>query len=204
MMRSALLLAIAAGVGCSSPPPPPDTVEMDPGAAAPADVTEAVLDTPWPATPPETVAPSDAPPPPSGQAPPVAPGVRGRVGASGTDHEPMTTLQVEGRRALIITGPLESELRSLAGATVVVRGTESGAARRTIQVESYEIVEINGERPFVGLVLPGDRLAAGADTLTLEGAPDALRAGDRVWITGERRGTRLRVSSWGAIGGDVP
>lgn len=214
MRRTTLLLAIAASVGCSSPPPATDSVDTDPSAAAPADVTETMMDSPQPASPPASEPdPASAPAAPpaspvrgSGTPPsePAEPGVRGRINASGTDREPITTLQVEGRMALIVTGSLEPELRSLAGAIVVVRGAESGAARRTIHVESYEIAEINGERPFVGVVLSGDRLAVGADTLTLVGAPERMQTGRRVWITGERTGTQLRVSSWGAIGGDAP
>lgn len=214
MMRRFLLLAMVAGVGCSSPPPATDSVDADPGAAAPADVTATPMDSPQHASPPASApdpgstpaAPRASPTRAAGTPPtePAEPGIRGRINASGTDGEPITTLQVEGRMALIVTGPLEPELRSLAGAIVVARGAESGAARRTINVDSYEIVEINGERPFVGVVLSGDRLAAGADTLTLVGVPEGMRTGRRVWITGERTGTRLRVSSWGAIGGDTP
>jgi hypothetical protein len=214
MMRTSLLVAIAVSVGCSSPPPATDSVDTDPGAAVPADVTETTMDSPQHASPPASVpdppsAPAALPASPTrgaGTLPsaPAEPGIRGRINASGTDHEPITTLQVEGRMALIVTGPLEPELRSLAGAIVVVRGAESGTARRTIHVESYEIVEIDGARPFVGVVLSGDRLAAGADTLILVGAPEGMRTGGRVWITGERTGTQLRVSSWGAIGGGTP
>jgi hypothetical protein len=148
---------------------------------------------------PAVVAPA-APAHPASPAADTLPEVRGRIVVSGTEHEPLTTLRVDGRMALIVTGPLAPELRSLAGAAVAVRGVESGAARRTIHVESYEIIEIHGERPVVGVVLAGHRLAAGADTLALVGAPPEMRAGSRVWITGERQGRELRVASWGLIG----
>lgn len=190
-------------IACSSPPPPADDVHADPEAAEP-DRTEVVVDTPPPGQPPRDTEPdaqtaavrrSD-----DGTAGPAGPGIRGRVIPSGTEHEPITTLQVEGRMALVLTGPLEPELRSLAGAVVVVHGPESGSpARRTIRVESYEVMDIEGQRPVVGDVLPGGRLAAGPDTLTLAAVPDGMRVGSRVWITGERRGAQLIVASWGVI-----
>jgi hypothetical protein len=202
---TAAVVAAALVAACSGPAPGPGTSAAD--TAADGMLTDTALV--------EHDAGEDVPPMESADAAAGAQtgrpdtvqagtGVVGRVVASGTEQEPITMLQVEGRMALVVTGALEPELRSLAGATVRARGPESGAARRTIRVDSYEIVEINGERPFVGVVLTGGRLAVGPDTLTLAGAPAGMESGTRVWITGDREGGRLRVSSWGVIRGRIP
>jgi hypothetical protein len=128
--------------------------------------------------------------------------VTGVVVVSGTTMEPMPTLVPEGGTAIRLEGLLAAELRTLAGATVIAHGVISGEGlRRSMDVESYEIAEIHGVRPLTGVVLPDGRLVAGADTLTLVGAGDALRPGFRIWVTGERAGSELRVSSWGRTGG---
>jgi hypothetical protein len=128
--------------------------------------------------------------------------VTGVVVVSGTAMEPMPTILPEGGTAIRLEGALASELRTLAGATVVAWGEMAGEGlRRSMHVESYEITEIHGVRPLAGVVLADGRLVAGGDTLTLLGAGDALRPGLRIWVTGERAGRELRVSSWGRIGG---
>jgi hypothetical protein len=200
-MRRLLALAVATLVACSAPAPERDGAEDDPDTAARGDTVMTPgpgADTPQ-AGPPR---PADAPPAqpaPTRQPATQAGGVRGEVVASGTGAEPITTLQVESRGSLILTGDLEPELRRLAGATVVARGTQAGEVRRTLHVDSYEIVEINGERPVVGVVLPGPRLATGTDTLTIQGASPEMRTGSRIWITGQLSAGLVRVGSWGVI-----
>jgi hypothetical protein len=128
--------------------------------------------------------------------------VTGVVVVSGTAMEPMPTILPEGGTAIRLEGPLAAELRTLAGATVIAHGATSGEGlRRSMDVASYEITEIHGVRPLAGVVLADGRLVAGADTLTLTGAGAALRPGFRIWVTGERAGREVRVSSWGRIGG---
>jgi hypothetical protein len=127
------------------------------------------------------------------------PGIRGEVVAGGTAQDPVTSLSVAGAQPLIVTGPLESDLRALAGATVVVHGEESGETRRTIRVESYGIVEINGERPVLGWVAHGDRLVVEDDTLAILGAQPGMEPGSLIWITGDRSAGQIRVGSWGVI-----
>jgi hypothetical protein len=205
MIRSlpltAVALAAVALAACA--PPAPDAADAGAGAdqdtAAHADTTivpvhaadTAMAGPPRPGDPPRQV----DPPPPAVR----TDGVRGRVVASGTGPVPMTTLNVDGSGSLIITGALEPELRRLAGATIVARGVVAGETRRTIRVESYEVVEIDGERPVVGVVLSGDRLDTGTETLSILGAPAEMRPGARVWITGERQPGQVRVGSWGVI-----
>jgi hypothetical protein len=72
-----------------------------------------------------------------------------------------------------------------------------------VVVGDYEILEVDGQRPLVGIVLSRDgRLwLAGRDTVELVGAtPDlAGRPGAKVFVLGVREGDRLRVKSHGVI-----
>jgi hypothetical protein len=210
-VRVLFVAAVLVACGPSGAPETAGDTPAVPGAVAPGMPLDTAPDTPV-----SSEAPADPGPPgagaggtgggaaPSAGAAAQEPAIRGRVVAGGTDHEPVTSLQRPDAPPLIVTGPLASELRRLAGATVEVRGAVSGVARRTIHVESYEIVEIDGARPTVGTVLSGGRLAAGADTLHLLDPPAGLPVGGRVWVTGERRDGRLRVASWGIIAEATP
>jgi hypothetical protein len=204
----ALALAVAVLVACgpSATPETAGDAASVPGATTPDAPLDTAPDTPVsnefpdiPSRPPAGTGGVGGGAAPSTGAPAQASAIRGRVVAGGTDHEPMTSLRQADGPSLVVTGPLASELRRLAGAVVEVRGDVAGVARRTIHVESYEIVEIDGARPTVGTVLPGGRLAAGADTLDLLDPPAGLPVGGRVWVTGERRAGRFRVASWGII-----
>jgi len=99
-----------------------------------------------------------------------------------------------------IDGALREELKTLAGATVRLRG-DSGRAT-TMNVTSYEVLSIDGQTPFVGtLVKNGSvtRLATGSDTLTLQNPPKGLSAGGKYWVVGPRDGNSLKVGSYGLI-----
>jgi hypothetical protein len=145
---------------------------------------------------PRPSAPSQATPPAADTSEPL----RGRIRVSGTAQEPITTIAVDGVGPLIVTGRHETDLRTLSGAVVAVRGAQAGVQRRTIDVTAYEILEIDGARPVVGRILQDGRLDTGADTLSLTGATADMRRGARVWVVGERVGSTLRVSSAGRIG----
>jgi hypothetical protein len=123
---------------------------------------------------------------------------------------PVETAQVilRGATASVgLTGPLVSELRRLSGATLRVSGTPrsnpAATPPRAVVVGDYEILEVDGQRPLVGIVLSRDgRLwLAGRDTVELVGAtPDlAGRPGAKVFVLGVREGDRLRVKSHGVI-----
>jgi len=132
-------------------------------------------------------------------APAPSSGLRGKVVASGSENMNLTTLTVSSGPMVVLTGNLEPELRSLAGTTVVVSGPETMQnKRRMIDVKSYEVVDVNGERPVVGTLLANSRLLVASDTLTVVGEVKAP-AGSKVWITGDRSGKQLKVRSYGVI-----
>jgi hypothetical protein len=127
---------------------------------------------------------------------------RGKVVVTGT--EPATSVQLTGEGNLELIGGLEPELRRLAGATVMVQGALQGQKPLLrLEVQSYEITDIDGEVPSTGVLLMKDDQVwlAGKDTLQLDALPENLRAkeGAKVWIVGERSGQKLEVQSYGVI-----
>lgn len=130
----------------------------------------------------------------------------GRVVNSGTDRFAITTLQVENSRPTRLVGDLRSELRTLGGAEVRVRGVIDSAGRgRALRVQEYELLSIDGKRPRVGRVLVRDSglWLAASDTVRLVPELAALRdrAGAKIWVVGtsDPGGTELRVESYGVI-----
>jgi hypothetical protein len=125
--------------------------------------------------------------------------LQGVVTAGGTAQETLTEVRAPDGSRVFVTGPLEGEVRAVSGGTVLVQGSLSGPENfRRMEVARYEIVQVNGERPVVGVILQDGRLAAGQDTLRLRGAVGAP-AGARVWVTGERAGATFNVSSYGIL-----
>ena len=130
---------------------------------------------------------------------PATPGLRGKVVASGTANMNLTTLDAGGGQMTVLRGNLEEELRALAGATVQVDGratTENN--RRIVDVQTYEVIDINGEKPVVGTLVQAQKLATATDTLDVVGEVKAA-PGSKVWITGDRSGTQIKVRSYGVI-----
>jgi hypothetical protein len=130
----------------------------------------------------------------------------GTVGVVG----PVETAEVVLRGATAsvgLTGPLVGELRRLSGATIRVRGTPrsnpAAAPARAIDVGEYEVLDVEGQRPVVGVLLRrDDRLwLAGQDTVELVGVTPELvaRSGAKVFVLGVPEGRRLRVKSYGVI-----
>ncbi len=109
-----------------------------------------------------------------------------------------------GEGQVAIAGELSGELAQLQGAEVLVRGSVSPNQPpnppRAIEVTSYEIVSVGGERPYVGTLEERDGVLMLAD-LVVVGAPHDLRdaAGGKVWIAGPVSGGSLRVSLYGII-----
>jgi hypothetical protein len=156
---------------------------------ASSDTTRAVSDTPTAsprATPSETV-------------------LTGKIGAVGLAISPVTSLQVEGAKAITLIGPMEPELRRLGGATVWVAGSPvSGPPNATFSVTRYGIVSIDGAKPLVGIVMTRDGaawLATETDTVRLGKAPEELAAknGAKVWVIVRRAGDELTTQSYGVI-----
>lgn len=132
--------------------------------------------------------------------------MEGRVLVSGVDPSSMTVLQSDGEPAVALVGAMEPELRRLQGATLRVGGTPergSVAPGGALDVSSYEVLEIDGMAPRVGiLVREGARYRLqGGDTTMLVGVPDALARseGAKVWIIGRAGEDGLTVQSYGVI-----
>jgi len=70
--------------------------------------------------------------------------------------------------------------------------------RRIIDVKSYEVLDVNGERPLVGTLLSNSQLVVPPDTIAIVGDLKAP-AGSKVWITGDRSGKQIKVRSYGVI-----
>lgn len=143
--------------------------------------------------------------PPAGEGELVA---EGRIAVTGTDRASWATLVREDAASLVLVGPAEPELRRLSGARVRVEGRPAvDVPGEGIEVHRYEIVEIDGRRPFVGdlgsadgaawLLLPDE-----ADPVRLVGLPaDAVASGSRIWVIGERRPDAIAVASYGVLRG---
>ena len=127
----------------------------------------------------------------------------GEVVAGGLADKPETSLRVEGRGPVMLVGPLEVELRRLNGATVTVAGGLAARPPNAFTVSRYEIVSVDGTRPFVGTLVTraGGLALAGTDTVRLASVPTALqgKAGAKVWIVGRRSGAELTVQSYGIL-----
>jgi hypothetical protein len=129
--------------------------------------------------------------------------LRGKVVVTGS--EPSTSVMLVGNEGNVeLVGDLEPEMRRLAGAGLLVRGSLQGSRPgQTLEVRDYEIMDIDGEVPSTGVLRNqnGRLWLTGKDTLELSGAPEALRAKDgaKVWIVGPRSGSRLTVQSYGII-----
>jgi len=179
--RVATLALGVIGAACSHPRPPKP--------AGSSDTAQAAGDTASPspvATPSETV-------------------LTGKIGAVGLAMSPVTSLEVEGARAMTLVGPLEPELRRLGSATVWVSGSPvSGAPNATFSVTRYGIVSIDGAKPLVGVVTTrggATWLATETDTVELAKPPAELAAmrGAKVWVIVRRSGNELTTQSYGVI-----
>ncbi len=162
--------------------------------------------------PPPRDRPAQTTPPPdrTDAAPPAGEGGpetrEGRVVVTGAVPTTFLTLQWEGG-SVVLRGDLSDELRRLTGATVRVTGTpvEQGQQSRALRVVNYEILEIDGGRPTVGVLMrEADGMHLHDESgrmLPLAGAPASMqrRVGAKVWIVGPVEDGALRVRSYGVI-----
>jgi hypothetical protein len=129
--------------------------------------------------------------------------LRGKVVVTGS--EPSTFVMLVGNEGNVeLVGDLEPEMRRLAGAGLLVRGSLQGSRPgQTLEVRDYEIMDIDGEVPSTGVLRNqnGRLWLTGKDTLELSGVPEALgeKDGAKVWIVGQRSGSSLTVQSYGII-----
>lgn len=102
-----------------------------------------------------------------------------------------------GERALRVVGPLEAELRRLAGARVRATGERADDEEpgEALRVGEYRILAVDGAEPEVGVLRASDgggyhlETEAG-DRVPLAGVPEGLRrrVGAKVWIVTGRGG----------------
>lgn len=131
--------------------------------------------------------------------------VRGVVAVVGADPVPQVVVAAEpGGREVAVIGSLRDELGALSGAEVEVRGrllqNPLGAPPLAVDVASYEIVLIGGERPIVGtLETRGGDLWLGERRLV--SAPRELcdAVGRKVWVVGRPTEGGVTVLSFGVI-----
>jgi hypothetical protein len=130
----------------------------------------------------------------------------GTIRVVGAAPRPATILESNGGR-VTLTGTLASELAKLDGAMVKVRGPVGaspiplGPGSRAITVRTYEIEEIAGGKPVVGILSDdGAELLVGSTVVI--NAPPELRQfiGSKVWVVGEREKSGvLRVGTFGVL-----
>lgn len=136
--------------------------------------------------------------------------VEGTVQVVGADPFPQVVLQVgEGAavQQIAITGPLRDELGTLHGITVRVAGRSvanpQGVPSQAIEVTGYDVVSVNGEQAYVGIlaIRDGDMWLDASTATRLSAVPTELesKAGAKVWITGPIEDGVLRVQSYGVI-----
>jgi hypothetical protein len=130
----------------------------------------------------------------------------GRVANAGTDGVTMLTLAQDDGTAVHMAGSLLPELERLSGARLLITGQATNAAPPpAVDVERYEILDINGQKPWVGLLVQdaGGYSIRDADVLNtrLDRPPPALldQLGAWVWVTGTLAAEGVRVQSFGVI-----
>jgi hypothetical protein len=122
----------------------------------------------------------------------------------GADPMIMVVVRPTDGAPVRVMGPLGAEVGRVTGATVALFGeVRTDGPWRTIEPAAYEILTIDGQRPYVGtLVVDGLEVRLESDSsLRLDGAPEALRRehGAKVYVIGPVRGGVLSVLSFGVI-----
>jgi len=130
--------------------------------------------------------------------------MQGRVYLTGSSPNQVVSLQPDDDRSVLLAGDLEAELGRLSGALVRVEGSvEEQGAIRSFSVRAYEVLDIDGQKPLVGVLQEDSgRLRIATDpTLTLREAPQGLAAmvGAKIWIVGRVEGAAVHVQSFGVI-----
>lgn len=128
----------------------------------------------------------------------------GKVFVTGSEPATTVTLVREGGASVSLVGELAPELRRLSGTTLRVRGApRDDPPAGGLEVRSYEVLEVDGEVPSVGVLeeKEGSLWLVGRETRELTSVPDGLRqqAGAKVWIVGRDAEGRLAVQSYGVI-----
>jgi len=217
-----LSVALTAGLTLGSACTGAKTKAADSATVATRDSAASSQSSPSPAPPAPTVADSaskSATPPPSSSAPKSTPGAQptatptptpsetvmtGTISVGGLAGQQVTSLQVAGAKPARLIGPLEAELQRLNTATVWVAGSPVASPANGFTVTRYDVVAIDGAKPFVGVTINRDGavwLATSTDTVKLSTAPSDLtsKVGAKVWVVGRRTGADLTVQTHGII-----
>lgn len=130
---------------------------------------------------------------------------RGRIMVTGSEPTVMVSLAIEGESAVNLTGQLVPEIRRLSGAMVEVHGTRAGTGLMgRFEVAAYEVVEIDGLKPVVGMLRESGGaygIASAEEETMLAEVPHEMSGlvGAKVWVTGVWEGEVLHVQSYGVI-----
>ena len=140
--------------------------------------------------------------------------LHGVVFLTGTEPTVIVALLGDDASSVTLAGLLRDELRRLSGATVQLSGTRLGEGPMArFDVEGYEVLEIDGEKPVVGILhARGDQFSLGEEEavgaihaspvhVRLSVVPDRFRQflGAKMWVIGPRAADGLRVQSYGVI-----
>jgi hypothetical protein len=130
--------------------------------------------------------------------------MQGRVYLTGSSPNQVVSIQPDDDRSVRLVGELEAELGRLAGAVLRVEGTVAGqGAMRPFSVRAYEVLEIDGAKPLVGVLQEDNgRLRIATDPpMTLLDAPQGLAAnvGAKIWIVGLVEAATVHIQSFGII-----
>ncbi len=140
--------------------------------------------------------------------------LHGVVFLTGTEPTVIVALLGDDASSVTLAGLLRDELRRLSGATVQLSGTRLGEGPMArFDVEGYEVLEIDGEKPVVGILhARGDQFSLGEEEavgamhaspvhVRLSVVPDRFRQflGAKMWVIGPRAAAGLRVQSYGVI-----
>ncbi len=134
----------------------------------------------------------------------------GKVFSVGTDFDPATILRLDDGEETLITGDREDEIRVLAGTIMTVCGKLATDARaeRAIEVESFELLTVDGMTAYLGTLQEVDGSwqisREGNDSLVpLSGVSELLREaeGSLVWVAGAWVDEVFSVRSFGILGG---
>jgi hypothetical protein len=130
--------------------------------------------------------------------------MQGRVYLTGSSPNQVVSIQPDDGRSVRLAGDLEAELERLSGAMVRVEGiVEEQGAIRSFSVRAYEVLDIDGAKPLVGVLQEDSgRLTIATDPpLTLRDPPQglAVMVGAKVWIVGRVEAATVHVQSFGII-----
>lgn len=131
--------------------------------------------------------------------------LEGVVSVVGAD--PMAEVVIRSdSRTTAVTGALQDEIGRVSGARVRIWGPAAAgrvAAASAIDATGYEILEVAGEKPYVGLLQSrgAELWLLGERELHILDPPTELRqlVGAKAWVTGTADGSILRVRSYGVL-----